>query len=249
MYGLPTESLALLSRAHVSIDVPDADRNDPFHQLCSRVANCRFRYCPECRSDPAEFLKCRRGASFAKACQKAAARGFGAPQLRILHSAAAPDAARCGNFRIDRVWVGRSEDPRAFIASRIDVEAHIRDIKKHHDRLHVQGRIILLIYMMTMLHPFEDGNGRTMRALMLVLGLDSGSQYLSFLALYLKVSQSELVVAVNLLADSQLQPMLGFLERSHEVYLALARDGVSAVHEWAMALKDEKIVEGIVRYG
>lgn len=243
MYGLPSESLALLSRASFSIDVPDAGDHVSFNQLCSRVANCRFRYCPECRSDPAGFLKCRRGAAFAKACQKAAIRGFGSPQLRLLHSVAAPDARRSGNFRVDRVWLGKPGDPHAIIASRIDVEAHVKEIKKLHDRLHLQGRVILLVFMMTMLHPFEDGNGRTMRALMLAVAAGAGSPFLSFFALYLKAAQQDMVVAVNILADTQLGPMLEFLEKSREFYLNLICNGSGAVHEWVRALQDEKLVE------
>ncbi|WP_414495134.1 Fic family protein [Stenotrophomonas maltophilia] len=242
MYGLPSESLALLSHADFSLDVPAAGDSASFNVLCSRVANCRFRYCPECRSDPAGFLKCRRGAAFAKACQKSAKRGFGSPQLRVLHSAAAPDAVRSGNFRTDRVWVGKPGDPHAIIASRIDVEAHIKELKKLHDRLHLQGRIILLVFMMTMLHPFEDGNGRTMRALMLAMAAGAGGHFLSFFALYLKAAQQDMVLAVNLLADSQLGPMLELIEKSREFYSNLICNGSGAVLEWVRALEDEKLV-------
>lgn len=243
MYGLPSEALALLSRVNFSVDAPAADDYASFNALCSRVANCRFRYCPECRSDSAGFLRCRRGAAFAKACQKSAKRGFGSPQLRVLHSAAAPDAARSGNFRTDRIWVGRPGDPHAIIASRIDVEAHIKVLKKIHDRLNLQGRVMLVVFMMTMLHPFEDGNGRTMRALILAAAAGSGSQFLSFFALYLKVAQHDMVVAVNLLADTQVSPMQDFLERSYELYLNLTCNGVGPLHEWVKTLEDEKLVE------
>jgi Fic family protein len=160
-----------------------------------------------------------------------------------MHSAAAPEAIRSGNFRIDRVWVGRPGDAHAIIASRIDVEAHVKELKKLHDRLHLQGRVILLVFMMTMLHPFEDGNGRTMRALMLAMAAGAGSPFLSFLALYLKAAQQDMVVAVNLLADTQLSPMLEFLEKSREFYLNLICNGSGAVREWVTALQDEKLVE------
>lgn len=249
MYGLPVESLALLSQADFSLDVPVVTDGGGFNVLCARVAHCRFRYCPECRSDAMGFQKCRRGAAFAKACQKAGARGFGVPQLKILHSTAASDASRSGNFRIDRVWVGGVGDPRTFIASRIDVQAHVRDLKKLHDGLHLQGRVLLLIFMMTMLHPFEDGNGRTMRALMLVLGASERCDFLSFLALYLKVRQGDMVLAVNLLADAQLNPMLDFMEKAREAYLELLRDGEGGLYQWAKALEDEKVAAELENFG
>lgn len=241
IYGLSSESLALLSRVSFSIDVPDAGGHVSFNQLCSRVANCRFRYCPQCGSDPADFLKCRRGAAFAKACQRAAVRGFGSPQLRVLHSAAAPDAIRSGNYRIDRVWLGRPGEACAIIASRIDVEAHIKELKKVHDRLPFQGRVILLVYMMTVLHPFEDGNGRTMRALILAMAAERGSPFLSFFALYLKVAQRDMAVAVNLLADAQVGPMLEFLQKSLEFYLDLTCNGSDGAHDWARTVEDKKL--------
>lgn len=77
---------------------------------------------------------------------------------------------------------------------------------------------------------------------MLAMAAGTGGHFLSFFALYLKTAQQDMVVAVNLLADTQLGPMLELLEKSREFYLNLICNGSGAVHEWVRALEDEKLV-------
>ncbi|WP_445328580.1 Fic family protein [Xanthomonas arboricola] len=209
--------------------------------IMARVSNCRFRFCPCCNSKPSDFLKCREGGRFVKACEKASVRGFGAPQLLVLHQAAAIGAPRLGQFRMNRIWVGRPDDHLSFVASHIDVRSHVRELRSVYEALSFGGRAILAMYMMTILHPFEDGNGRTMRALLLSLGIEAENEFIAFIAIFSKFNQLSLVFAVNLLADGELQPVEQFLEKAASFYMGLLNGEEGGLRSWLLNLVDGKI--------
>lgn len=179
----------------------------------------------------------------AKICVKAATRGLGSPQLRLLHSAVAPGAPRAGLFRINRIWVGAADDPLSFVASQVDVEQHLRDVWKLYMRLDCLRRAVLLMYAMTVLHPFEDGNGRVMRAALVSLGIASKQDFVLFLAIYSKTEQSALVSGMSLLADNELAAMENFLERAMSDYTKLSKSNEEFIRNWVLNLEDWKVVD------
>lgn len=142
---------------------------------------------------------------------------------------------------MNRIWVGRSDEAMSFVASHIDVGAHVRDIQKVYVTLSPGAKAVLSMFMMTILHPFEDGNGRTMRALLVSLGIESASEFIAFLAVYSKFNQLEMVSAFNLLADGELRPVERFLEKAASFYEQLLVGGDAGLRYWLLNLVDGKV--------
>jgi len=136
--------------------------------------------------------------------------------LKRIHAVVAADLASRGSFRVGSVVVGQKVPETAFVSARINVEKHLKECAPWFHRQSTQVRVAFVMYVMSILHPFEDGNGRVMRALITMLAVegDRGSAQICFLAVYTKLRQREFVSAVQWLSEGSIGQLEEFFRQA-----------------------------------
>ncbi|WP_088025542.1 Fic family protein [Stenotrophomonas maltophilia] len=220
--GLPADAISLLAGAYFRPAQVDEDKGARLWGGVAHLVHCRMRFCEGCNSELDRYLQCRRGLDFKKACRKRDATRLNPVFLKNLHRAASPAAPRCGQFRLARIRVGSVQGALSFIATHADLEPQIKALMKVYAAGSTLLRAYFALFIMSILHPFEDGNGRVMRAWLLSLDPEGGG-FPSFLAVQVKLRQDALIVAMSMLADLNVGPLLRFHEESVESFEKFSR--------------------------
>ncbi|WP_238380109.1 Fic family protein [Stenotrophomonas maltophilia] len=167
------------------------------------------------------------------------------PLLCLLHKCAAEEAARCGSFRINRIRVGSAGNPLSFVAAQVDVARIIKEVSPAYDSLEIMQKAYFVAFIMSILHPFEDGNGRTMRMWLISLAASSETEevaaFLSFLALYVKFRQRDLVTAMDQLSDGLISGVENFHAEAVEFFECLfnKEEPGTRIFDWAISVQPE----------
>lgn len=112
-----------------------------------------------------------------------------------------------------------------FITSTIDVEKHLEAaLVVVNDLEQAPAKVIALLYVLSFLHPFEDGNGRVMRYLVPVAGCNASLRGYAFWLLFsiaLKVQSRQFAQALSELEHGHSGASISFYDaivRSYEIF-------------------------------
>lgn len=227
--GISIDSIGALGQISVGIVGSKLDLDRRYRDEVSSVISCQLRFCPVCCSDAEAASRCKRCVAFVALSARNSIQGLTPSLLKRVHQAVAPEVESHGRFRIGNVVVGGKTPSTAFVTSKIDVEKHLKECFPMFHRLSIEGRSALIIYVMSILHPFEDGNGRVMRALLTMLAAhgEPGSAHLLFLALYVKLRQREMVSAVQWLCDGSVREFTEFMAQAKRHFQSLELEFLS----------------------
>ncbi|MBA0311152.1 hypothetical protein B9Y85_03805 [Stenotrophomonas maltophilia] len=243
-YGVSPQALLALNKLDLQHPVRCVARCSHALDLMASVASCRLRYCPRCDSRPDRFERCERARRYLKMSRKRDVARINGPLLCLLHKCAAEEADRSGSFRVNRIRVGSSGNPLSFVAAQVDVARIIREISPSYQSLETLQKAYFAVFIMSILHPFEDGNGRTMRMWLISLAASSESaevaEFVSFLALYVKFRQRDLVVAMDQLSEGFVSGVQEFHAAAVTFFEGLFDEEASArVFDWAISIEPE----------
>lgn len=165
------------------IPVPPIHRKDRDVNLrisMAKVLSCVFRSCRCMLNDPTHNSEalCKRHDDLVRFLNKGSGVGLGVgfspSALSAAHLVLARDTPNPGDFRVGKIGVDVNQRMTGFVAGQLD-------IKKALDAVSLQLRsssrprhekALFCVYVLSFLHPFEDGNGRVIRGIM--PGLASG---------------------------------------------------------------------------
>ncbi|WP_142807649.1 Fic family protein [Stenotrophomonas maltophilia] len=202
-YGLSEAAVAGLGSCELAlpVDAPDKHSGRRLRELLARVLSCRMRFCPHCQSADGDFLQCRQGAEYLKAASKCSISALHARSFLSIHARFSPGAVDRAGFRVRRIWVGASDAPHSFVAAHIDVESHLSRVCGAVAGMGPVTRLYALLMAINILHPFEDGNGRLMRAMAFAFSIQYRCDFFAFLAIHIKLMQQDFVYAMEMAAD------------------------------------------------
>ncbi|MBH1802072.1 Fic family protein [Stenotrophomonas maltophilia] len=232
-YGLPESSIDGLQDCKFALpgNAPDHCSSRRLRELFARVLSCRMRFCPSCRSADDHFLRCRRGAEYLKSAGKCNILNMHARSLLFIHARFSSGAVERAGFRVGRIWVGPRDAPQSFVAAHIDVQSHLSRIIGATEKMAPIVRLYALLLTVNIIHPFEDGNGRLMRAIAFVFSIHYHCDFFAFLAIYIKVMQREFVHAIELAADGAPSALEEFNCAALELFERL-RVNPGGLEEW-----------------
>lgn len=162
-----------------------------------------------------------------------------AEMLRSAHLVAAPDAPRAGQFRVRRVSVDTGNIHHGFVTATIDVAKHLTTALDNVNRLEQSSaKVIALIYALSFIHPFEDGNGRTIRIMTPIAGCNAslrGYAFWLFFSILAKIQGRRLAQALSELDQGSPQAAINFYDRSVALF-KIFRDEVKPSKECPLTL-------------
>jgi len=146
---------------------------------------------------------------------------------------------------MNRIRVGSTGNPLSFVAAQVDVARIIKEVSPAYDSLEVMQKAYFVLFIMSILHPFEDGNGRTMRMWLISLAASSEAKevaaFLSFLALYVKFRQRDLVIAMDQLSEGLISGVEDFHAGAVAFFEGLfnREEAGTRILDWAISVEPE----------
>lgn len=89
--------------------------------------------------------------------------------VKTLHALVNPLAVDSGQFRHGQVRVDGLR-PQGFAVANLDYGKRLSNAAVFVDRAHASGKVLTWLFAFSYVHPFSDGNGRTLRASIPIVG-------------------------------------------------------------------------------
>lgn len=209
---------SVIPSAFVDLPAPpdsEADHNQPLLSRLINVMSCLAHSCI-CRGSH----QCEKSASVQLHILKNLERSPTTDLIKKTHAICSGDSPRPGNFRVGRVSVGAGNHLYGFTTALIDVDKRLR-ITNQRLKGSFKNRptvvALTIFYALSILHPFEDGNGRTMRCLIPICASLRNKKYLAFwiyFSLYIKLTPQASSHALLSLQNQQPDEVRNFYMRA-----------------------------------
>lgn len=214
-YTAPDERLNLLK----DYDWPLPDRNSRDHSAASlkaisKIISCYLHSPSQCESK--NIAQCRISANYFKFITLNLGSRITPDLIRAAHLASTVGTPRPGRFRIMNVAVDARHGIDGFVTAKIDVQSHIERLSAKIVNTPGAQKVMEMIYVISVIHPFEDGNGRSLRTLVPICGSTRSQKHLYFwlfFCIFSKRKQKSLSRCLRILHE-------GSAESLNEFYLS-----------------------------
>lgn len=121
-----------------------------------------------------------------------------------IHGAAvgAGEGGKLQGFRLRQLAVGAGRSSSAFITAKIDSRSHLlRAVNSVNRITDGKSRVLGVAYAISFIHPFEDGNGRLMRALIPIAGTVGEKEEFAFWLFFSICTKLNIIKFIDALAS------------------------------------------------